>query len=237
MNTGARILVVDDEPAILRAVKTLLTRRGYGVTIAATGEEALERAVEVDPQLVILDLSLPSMSGFEVCRRIREWSRAPILVLSVRDEEADKITALDFGADDYLTKPFLAGELLARVRALLRRASDVVSNPLPSVIRTGQLSVDLIERRVVFAERTLKLTRTEFSILGELASSLGGVVTTRALLKGVWGADATESDQIHALRVHVSHLRSKIEPEQGRNAYIITEPGVGYRLASLPVQC
>jgi two-component system KDP operon response regulator KdpE len=216
-------------------VKALLSRRGYGVTLAATGEEALQRAAEVKPQLVILDLSLPGMSGFEVCRRLREWGSVPILVLSVKDEEADKVSALDFGADDYLTKPFLAGELLARVRALLRRAGNPESET-SSMVQSGQLSIDLIERRVVMDGRALKLTRTEFAILGVLAVNAGRVVTTRSLLKSVWGAEADAADQVHALRVHLGHIRSKLEIDTESPRYIVTEPGVGYRLASLPTE-
>jgi len=227
---GARILVVDDEPRILRAVKTLLTRKGYGVTIASSGEDALQRAAETGPQLVILDLRLPGIGGLEVCRRLREWTNAPILILSVRNEDIDKISALDLGADDYLTKPFSSGELLARVRALLRRVPD--TEIASQVIRSGDLAIDLVERRVMRSGRALKLTRTQFAVLSVLAQKADRVVTTRALQKEVWGA--TADDQIHSLRVHVSNVRATIEADPTAPAYIITEPGVGYRFVSLP---
>ena len=233
MTSGTRILVVDDEPRILRTVKALLTRRGYGVTLATSGEEALERAAETDPQLIILDLGLPGIGGLEVCRRIREWSRAPILILSVRNEDVDKISALDLGADDYLTKPFSSGELLARVRALLRRVPGPESDS--TVVQSGDLVIDLVERRAMLAGRALKLTRTEFAVLSALADKVDSVVTTRALQKAVWGADADDADQIHSLRVHVSHLRTKIEPDPHAPMYIITEPGIGYRFISHPL--
>lgn len=228
---GARILVVDDEPRILRAVKTLLTRQGFGVTIASSGEDALQRAAETDPQLVVLDLSLPDIGGLEVCRRLREWSNAPILILSVRNEDIDKISALDLGADDYLTKPFSSGELLARARALLRRVPETELGD--QIIRSGDLAIDLVERRVMRSGRALKLTRTQFAVLSALAEKADRVVTTRALQKAVWGATA-DDDQIHSLRVHVSNVRATIEADPNAPAYIITEPGVGYRFASLP---
>ena len=209
--------------------------RGCGGSVDGTGGGALEGAAEVKPQRVILDLRLPGLSGFEVCRRLREWSSVPILVLSVRGDEADKISALDFGADDYLTKTFLAGELLARVRALLRRAGDPES-VTSSMVQSGHLSIDLIERRVMMDGRALKLTRTEFAILAALAANADRVVTTRSLLKSVWGAAADDEDQVHALRVHLSHIRSKLETDIGSPRYIVTEPGVGYRLASLPTE-
>lgn len=232
MTQMARILVVDDDPRIVRAVKTLLTRRGYGVTIATSGEEALERAAETSPQLVILDLSLPGIGGLEVCRRLREWSKVPVLVLSVRNEDLDKISALDLGADDYLTKPFSSGELLARVRALLRRVPD--SGTATKVIHSGDLVIDLVERRVMREGRALKLTRTQFAVLSALAEKADTVVTTRALQKDVWGASATDDDQIHSLRVHVSNVRAAIEADPNAPVHIVTEPGVGYRFVSHP---
>lgn len=231
MANGERILVVDDEPQILRALKSLLARRGYGVTLAASGEEALQRAAETQPSLVILDLTLPGISGLEVCRRIREWSKMPILILSVRGEEADKISALDLGADDYLTKPFQTGELLARVRALLRRSSE--SSEQPTVIRSGPVTIDLAEKRVMVEERAVRLTRTEFAVLAVLAERADRVVTTRELLSSVWGSRST--DETPTLRVHVSNLRSKIESDPGAPTLIVTEPGVGYRLITHPV--
>jgi len=168
-----------------------------------------------------------------VCRRIREWSRAPILILSVRNEDVDKISALDLGADDYLTKPFSSGELLARVRALLRRVPGPESDN--TVVQSGDLVIDLVERRAMLAGRALKLTRTEFAVLSALADKVDSVVTTRALQKAVWGADADDADQIHSLRVHVSHLRTKIEPDPHAPMYIVTEPGIGYRFISHPL--
>jgi two-component system KDP operon response regulator KdpE len=223
-----RILVVDDEEQIRRALKSILSTRGYTLEMATTGGEALIKAIDAPPDLVILDLALPDRSGIEVCRELRTWSSAPILILSVRANEADKILALDEGADDYLTKPFSAGELLARIRALLRRAADLTSPP--PVITSGELEIDIARRRVKRAGKEIALTPTEFDILAYLARNAGLVVTQRMILEHVWGPEWVEDAQ--TLRVHVSNLRKKVESHPGGPRYIITEPGVGFRFAA-----
>ena len=224
-----RILVVDDEAQIRRALTSILSTRGYKLEMAATAEEALLKAIDAPPDLVVLDLALPDRNGIEVCRELRTWMTAPILVLSVRANEADKIEALDEGADDYLTKPFSAGELLARIRALLRRAAALTSPP--PVVTSGDLEIDIARRRVKRAGEEIALTPTEFDILAYLARNAGLVVTQRMIFEQVWGPEWAEDAQ--TLRVHVSNLRKKIEPRPGGPRYIITEPGVGFRF-SLP---
>lgn len=223
-----RILVVDDEEQIRRALKSILSTRGYILEMAATADEALLKAIDAPPDLVVLDLALPDRSGIEVCRELRTWMSAPILILSVRANEADKIEALDEGADDYLTKPFSAGELLARIRALLRRAAALTSPP--PVVTSGDLEIDIARRRVTRAGEDIALTPTEFDILAYLARNAGLVVTQRMILEQVWGPEWVEDAQ--TLRVHVSNLRKKIEPHPGGPRYIITEPGVGFRFAA-----
>jgi two-component system KDP operon response regulator KdpE len=222
-----RILVVDDEEQIRRALKSILSTRGYVLEMAATGEEALMKAIDAPPDLVVLDLALPDRSGIEVCRELRTWMTAPILILSVRANEADKIIALDEGADDYLTKPFSAGELLARIRALLRRAAALTSPP--PVVTSGDLEIDIARRRVTRAGEEVALTPTEFDILAYLARNAGLVVTQKMILEKVWGPEWVEDAQ--TLRVHVSNLRKKIEPPAGGPRHIITEPGVGFRFS------
>jgi two-component system, OmpR family, KDP operon response regulator KdpE len=222
-----RILVVDDEEQIRRALKSILSTRGYTLEMAATAHEALMKAIDAPPDLVVLDLALPDRSGIEVCRELRTWMTAPILILSVRANEADKIAALDEGADDYLTKPFSAGELLARIRALLRRAAALTSPP--PVVTSGELQIDIARRRVARAGEEIALTPTEFDILAYLARNAGLVVTQKMILERVWGPEWVEDAQ--TLRVHVSNLRKKIEPHPGGPRYIITEPGVGFRFA------
>jgi two-component system KDP operon response regulator KdpE len=221
----ARILVIDDEPQIRRALRSILQVRHYDVRLAENGQDGLDAAIDETPDLIVLDLSLPDMSGFEVAQALRDWYEGPILVLSVRDADADKIAALDQGADDYLTKPFSAGELLARVRALLRRTHG---GAVPAKeIRAGDLVIDLPRRRVSVAGQLVHLTRTEFDILSLLARNADRVVTSRMLLEQVWGPEYESDTQ--TLRVHVSHLRQKIEPAGGVPRYILTEPGVGFR--------
>jgi two-component system KDP operon response regulator KdpE len=222
---AARVLVIDDEPQIRRALRSILQARHYEVTLAEDGHGGLEAAVNDTPDLVVLDLSLPDMSGFEVAEELRAWYEGPILVLSVRDADSDKIKALDQGADDYLTKPFSAGELLARVRALLRRVQGGAA--AAKEIRAGDLVIDLPRRQVTVSGELVHLTRTEFDILSLLARNADRVVTSRMLLEQVWGPEYETDTQ--ALRVHVSHLRQKIEPAGGVPRYILTEPGVGFR--------
>jgi two-component system KDP operon response regulator KdpE len=224
----AKILVVDDEQQIRRALKSILSAREYDVTLASNGEEALDLAIDHSPDMVILDLSMPGMDGIEVCRELRTWYNGPILVLSVRGEDADKISALDTGADDYLTKPFSAGELVARVRAQLRRAAAVVAPP--PLITVGDLEIDIPQRRVRRAGKEIDLTRIEFDILAYLAQNPNCVVTSRMILQRVWGPEY--GDDTQTLRVHISHLRRKVEPHPAVPRYILTEPGVGFRFVA-----
>ena len=221
------ILVVDDEPQLRRALESVFHQRGYTVVLAASGEDALVRVAEKAPDLIVLDLMLPGMSGIETCRAMRRMTQAPILILSVKGAEEDKIRALDEGADDYLTKPFSTGELLARVRAQLRRGAH--GGPAGPVV-SGGLTVDLAKRKVLIDDKQVRLTRTEFEILATLAENADRVVTSRQLLEEVWGPDQAQDTQ--ALRVHLSHLRRKIEEHPSTPRYVVTEPGVGYRFVT-----
>jgi two-component system KDP operon response regulator KdpE len=222
---GARVLVVDDESQIRRFLRASLMGHGYEVLEAGSGKDALERIVAAKPDLVILDLGLPDMDGIQVLRAVREWSRVPIVVLSVREREQDKIVALDAGADDYLTKPFGVGELLARLRTALRHVLPAEQEP---VFETGDLRVDLAHRQVFVDNQEVKLTPTEYTILKYLVAHAGKVVTHQQLLRQVWGpAYVNES---HYVRVYVGQLRQKIERDPARPRYILTETGVGYRL-------
>lgn len=222
---SARVLVVDDERQIRRALKEALVDEGYSVVAAESGEEALRLFDLVPPDLTILDLGLPGMTGLEVCRAIRERSRLPILILSVRATERDKVAALDSGADDYLSKPFGMEELLARVRAHLRRWRET---PEPErQVQVGDLRLDFDARVVTLRGEEVKLTRTEYEVLRYLVSNAGRVVTHGMILQHVWGP-AYEED-VQSLRVHVAHLRRKIEPDPARPRYLLTEIGVGYR--------
>jgi len=222
---GARILVIDDETQIRRLLKVALSGHGYEVEEAATGGEGLNKAAMSRPDLIVLDLGLPDMDGLEVVKRFREWSRTPIVILSVREQENDKIVALDSGADDYVTKPFGMGELLARIRTAIRHASGEENEP---VLDFGRLTVDLGRRQVTVDGKEAKLTPTEYDILKHLAANAGKVLTHRQMLRAVWGP-AYEYDT-HYLRVYIGQLRRKIEADPSRPAHIITEPGVGYRL-------
>lgn len=224
---GARVLVIDDELSIRRLLKVALRAHGYEVAEAGSGQEGLERAACWHPDVVVLDLGLPDLDGLEVLGRLREWSAAPVIILSVREQEGEKIAALDAGADDYVTKPFGLGELLARVRAALRRAARTADEP---VVQVGGLAVDLGRRTVTVDGREVKLTPTEYEILKHLALQAGRVVTHRQLLRAVWGPGYEE--ETHYLRVYVSQLRRKVEPDPARPCYILTEPGVGYRLVA-----
>ena len=235
MTRGERptqILAVDDDDQIRRALAAILHSRGYVVEFARDGEGAIRQAIDTPPDLVILDLSLPDRSGIEVCRELRSRMKVPILVLSVRAGESDKIAALEGGADDYLTKPFSAGELLARLRALLRRAREEVT-PLP-VVTVGNLVVDAGRHRVTLAGREVtNLTPTEFEILDYLARNAGLVVTRRQIAEHVWGSEGVEGiDDVITLRKHVSNLRKKLDPSSASRRYIVTEPGVGFRFAA-----
>jgi two-component system, OmpR family, KDP operon response regulator KdpE len=221
-----RVLVIDDEPQIRRALRAGLERSGYEVLLAATGEEGLDEAALHPPDLVILDLAMPGIDGFEVCRQLREWSRVPILVLSVREGEDEKIRALDLGADDYLTKPFSMGELAARMRALLRRAGSDAAEESPQ-FSAGELRIDFVRRRVTVGGEEVHLTPIEYGLLRYMALHPDRVLTHRQLLLAVWGAEYTEDT--HTLRVHVANLRNKIEADPSRPRYIHTEPRIGYR--------
>jgi two-component system KDP operon response regulator KdpE len=220
-----KVLAVDDEPQILRAVRTSLTARGHDVVTAPNGETALDVLGDQRVELVVLDLGLPGIDGVEVIRRLRSWSDVPVIVLSVRDAQADKVAALDAGADDYVTKPFAMEELLARMRAVLRRRGP--TEPGPSVIRTGDLQIDLARRLVTKGGAAVHLTPTEFALLEQLAANPGKLLTHRYLLKQVWGYSYGEESNY--LRVYVAGLRKKLEPDPGSPSLILTEPGVGYR--------
>lgn len=221
---GLRVLVVDDEIAIRRFLRVALNGQGFIVSEANNGENALQAITINRPDVVILDLGLPDIDGIEVTKRTREWSKVPIIILSVREQEDDKITALDAGADDYLTKPFSMGELLARIRTVLRRQNSSISEPVFSI---GGLVVDLANRLVKVDGAEIQLTPTEYEILRSLVTNAGKVITNRQLLKQVWGEGYND---LHILRVNVSNLRHKLEPDPSRPTYIHTEPGVGYRL-------
>ena len=224
---SARILVVDDEPQIRRFLRAALSPHGYHIEEAECGADALKQVPIVHPDLVILDLGLPDMDGKQVIERLREWSQTPILVLSVREREEEKVAALDAGADDYITKPFSIGELLARMRVAIRHTAHTEDSP---VISVGELSVDLGQRVVTMQGKRLKLTPTEYEIVKVLVRHQGRVVTHRRLLTEVWGPQV--QGEIQCLRVYIRQLRRKIEPEPNKQRYIITEPGVGYRLVA-----
>jgi len=220
-----RILIIDDELAIRRFLHTVLSGEEFVLHEAENGHAGLAAAAAVRPDVVLLDLGLPDLDGIEIIKRIREWSQVPIIVLSVRDREDDKVAALDAGADDYLTKPFGVGELLARIRAALRRSLQQVPEP---VFRSGGLEMDLTRRRVTVNGAEIQLTPTEYDILRLLVAHAGKVLTHSQILKQIWGMAYLE--QPHVLRVNVSNLRRKIEDDPSRPKHITTEPGVGYRL-------
>jgi len=223
-----KVLAVDDEPQILRALRASLAARGHEVVTAPNGETALDLLATTDVDLVVLDLGLPGIDGLEVINRLRSWSRVPVIVLSVREAQADKIAALDAGADDFVTKPFAMDELLARTRAVLRRAGP--SGAEAPVIRAGDLEVDLPRRLVTRAGEPVHLTPTEFALLELFVSNPGKLLTHRYLLQKVWGDGYL--DQSNYLRVFVAGLRKKLEEDPGAPLRILTEPGVGYRWAA-----
>jgi two-component system KDP operon response regulator KdpE len=219
------ILVVDDEPQITRVLRTSLSAQGYDIRVANTGEMALEIMKDWTPNLIITDLSMPSIDGVQLCRKVRATSQVPILVLSVRDKEQQKVEALDAGADDYITKPFGMNELLARVRANLRRIP--AGNEPDAVIEIGDFRIDTAAHKVTVRRSEVRLTPKEFELLVYLARHSGKVVTHRALLGAIWGGQSTE--QVEYIRVFVGQLRKKLEPESSSPRYIVTEPWVGYR--------
>lgn len=222
---GQRVLVVDDETSIRRYLRAALSAQGFTIHEAANGQEAINAVVSYHPDVIILDLGLPDFDGIEVTRRLREWSQTPIIILSVREAETDKIATLDAGADDYLTKPFGTGELMARMRVALKRLANKPDEP---IMQVGNLQMDVSRRLITIDENPISLTPTEYEILRLFLQNAGKVLTHRQLLRQVWGT-AYESE-MHLLRVNISNLRRKIEPDPTRPHYLITESGVGYRL-------
>jgi two-component system KDP operon response regulator KdpE len=225
---GERVLVVDDEPQIRRALKTALAGHGYDVSVAEDGEQGLVAVAAQQPQLLVLDLVMPGVDGLDVLREVRTWSRVPVIVLSARGEERDKVAALDLGADDYLTKPFGIDELLARMRALLRRSREEAE----TVVSFGDVKIDLTRHVVTNGGEEVHLTPTEFNLLAVLATNRDKVLTHRQLLERAWGGYAAENAQ--QLRVYINYLRRKLESDPASPRWIVTEPGVGYRLRSTP---
>ncbi|MFB3892261.1 MAG: response regulator [Phycisphaerae bacterium] len=227
---GPHILVIEDDPPIRRFLRASLSSHGFGVEEAPAGKEALMLATQHPPDLVILDLGLPDVDGLEVIRRLRDWSTAPIIIVSARGQEKDKVAALDAGADDYLTKPFGVGELLARIRVALRHAATVAAGKGKEATQfaVGELRIDLAGRRVFVAQREIHLTPIEYKLLTTLAHHAGKVLTHRFLLKEVWGPPYVE--QSHYPRIFMANLRRKIEADPARPRYLLTEQGVGYRL-------
>lgn len=228
MTAGATILIVEDETQMRRFLRTALEVHGFRILEAGTAREALAHVTAHNPDVMLLDLGLPDGDGIEITRRVREWSRMPVIVLSARGREEDKVAALDAGADDYLTKPFSVGELLARVRVALRHASHPVGGAAEPVVTTGELTVDLVHRRVLVAGDEVHLTPLEYRILVALAHHVGKVLTHRQLLQEVWGVSYIA--HTHYLRVYMAQLRHKIERDPARPRLLITEAGVGYRL-------
>ena len=220
-----RVLIVDDEPAIRKFLRVTLTAEEYDIIEAASGQEALTKAASEKPDIIVLDIGLPDINGIEVTGLLRKWTQLPIIILSVRGAESDKIAALDAGADDYLTKPFGVGELLARLRAALRRTAQTTSEP---VFISGSLKIDLALRLITVSGFEVQLTPTEYELLRVLVTHAGKVLTHHFLLREVWGSEYGE--EFHMLHVNISNLRRKIEPDPTRPQFIITEPGVGYRL-------
>jgi two-component system KDP operon response regulator KdpE len=226
VNNAPHILVIDDEPQILRALRTILTEKGFKVTTASRGEEGLALAAANEPDIVILDLGLPDMDGVEVSARLREWTQCPIIILSVRDSEREKVAALDQGADDYLTKPFGIEELLARVRVALRHSAHMQGTE-SKVVQAGPITIDLAWHIVKRGDEEVKLTGTEHKLLSYLAANRGRVLTHQNILTHVWGP--ADADHTEYLRVYMRQLRKKLEADPERPQFILTEPGIGYR--------
>ncbi|MCJ7508004.1 MAG: response regulator [candidate division Zixibacteria bacterium] len=220
-----KILIIDDDAAIRRLLKVSLKSQGYVVIEAVNGQEGIEQAAMVNPELIILDLGLPDMDGLLVLKSLREWTKVPLIVLTVRDAETDKVALLDAGANDYLTKPFSVPELLARIRSALRLTKSSESDP---IFKNGDLEIDFAGHIVKVRDKVVKLTSTEYKLLSLLAQNAGKLLTQKQLLKEVWGIAAIERS--HYLRVYIAQLRHKLEKDPSRPSLIITEPGVGYRL-------
>ncbi|MDA8222054.1 response regulator [Desulfosporosinus sp.] len=224
-NKGQRILIVDDDTQIRRFLRVALTSHGYVVKDAKTGREGLEAVAMFSPDLVVLDIGLPDIDGLDVVRQFREWTKVPIIILSVKEQEGDKIMALDLGADDYVTKPFGMGELLARIRAAMRHTMGVEEQP---ILHFEDLTLDLVHRRVTRDDHEIKLTLTEYEIIRNLEINAGKVITHSYLLRTVWGPSYEK--EVQYLRVYIGQIRRKLERDPSRPRHIITEPGVGYRL-------
>jgi two-component system, OmpR family, KDP operon response regulator KdpE len=229
MSDGPLILIIEDEEPIRRFLRASLSVENYRLAEAERGEQGVHLATQQPPDLVILDLGLPDLDGQEVLRRLREWLQAPIIVLSARNQEREKVAALDHGADDYLTKPFAVGELLARIRVALRHAARIGAEPGETTFCVGELQVDLARRQVIVRGQQVHLTPIEYRLLVTLTKHAGKVLTHQHLLKEGWGPN--ESRETHYLRVYMNQLRHKIELDPHRPRYLLTEPGVGYRLA------
>ncbi|MCW5830957.1 MAG: response regulator [Labilithrix sp.] len=228
MTQNPLVLIIEDEPQMLRFLRASLGTHGYRLVEATTANDGLAQATARYPDVVLLDLGLPDLDGIEVTRRLRDWARTPIIVISARGQESDKIDALDAGADDYLTKPFSVGELLARIRVALRHVAETTSGREEPVFSLDDLRVDLGARQVFVGSSEVHLTPTEYRLLTTLVKHAGKVVTHRQLLKEVWGPSYVEHAQY--LRVYMGQLRQKLEPEPAKPRYLINEPGVGYRL-------
>jgi two-component system, OmpR family, KDP operon response regulator KdpE len=223
------VLVIDDEPQILRALRTILQAKKFKVSIASRGEEGLTLAAAQPPDIIILDLSLPDMDGFEVCERLREWTQVPIIILSVRDSERDKVLALDKGADDYLTKPFGIEELLARIRVALKHSAQAQGTK-ETIISAGPITIDLGRHIITRNGEEVKLTATEFKLMSYLASNIDRVLVHHSILTHVWGE--ADADHTEYLRVYIGQLRKKLENNPEEPRYLLTEPGIGYRFVS-----
>jgi two-component system KDP operon response regulator KdpE len=224
------VVLIEDEPQIRRFLRATLTGQGYRLFEAATGADGLVEVGSRQPDVIIIDLGLPDMDGIEVIRRLREWTAVPIIVLSARGQERDKVTALDAGADDYVSKPFGASELVARIRVALRHAAGASHEADEAAFKVGELQVDRLRRHVSLGGTEVRLTPTEYKLLTTLIRYAGKVVTHQQLLREVWGPAHTE--QAHYVRIYMAHLRHKLEVEPARPRYLLTEPGVGYRLAA-----
>ena len=223
------VVLIEDEPQIRRFLRATLTGQGYRLFEATTGADGLVEVGSRQPDVVVIDLGLPDMDGIDVIRRLREWTAVPIIVLSARGQERDKVTALDAGADDYVSKPFGVSELLARIRVALRHVAGASHEADEAAFRVGELQVDLLRRQVAVGGAEVRLTPTEYKLLTTLIRHAGKVVTHQQLLRDVWGPAHTE--QAHYVRIYMAHLRHKLEAEPARPRYLLTEPGVGYRLA------
>jgi two-component system, OmpR family, KDP operon response regulator KdpE len=224
------VVLIEDEPQIRRFLRATLNGQGYRLFEASTGADGVVEVGTRQPDVVIVDLGLPDMDGLDVIGRVREWSSVPIIVLSARGQERDKVAALDAGADDYVSKPFSAGELLARIRVALRHTAGASHEGDDAVFLVGELRVDLLHRQVLVGQKQVHLTPIEYKLLTTLVHHAGKVVTHQQLLREVWGPSHTE--QAHYVRVYMAHLRHKLEAEPARPRYLLTEPGVGYRLAA-----